>query len=266
MTVRRNGWTMLVIPAIATEDQVYKIGPGTNDVYRRRKGEVLLPNREPQAVIDEIRTAIGTMNFAAQYQQNPAPPSGNVIQREWLRYYDLEPDEFDWTICTWDTASTVKERSSYSVGQLWGVKGTDFYLLANERGRYESPTLRRAIIQSMEDWKPDVTLIERTELGRALAQEIWDTTDYRPRLKSVTIDKQARLEAVAPRFELGEVFLPEHASWLEEYESELLGFPFEKYDDQVDATSLALNHIIHRNARRKPLQRRNPVRRTIQRA
>ncbi len=42
-------WDRLVIPAIAPEDQSYRIGPGEDDLYRRKTGEVLLPEREPRA-------------------------------------------------------------------------------------------------------------------------------------------------------------------------------------------------------------------------
>ena len=29
-------------------------------------------------------------NFAAQYQQNPQPPGGNIVKREWLKFYTPE--------------------------------------------------------------------------------------------------------------------------------------------------------------------------------
>ena len=74
--IERNGWEMLIIPAIATEAKTYRIGPAPNQTYRRRKDEVLLPDREPKAVLDEMRRAIGSMNFAAQYQQDPIPAEG----------------------------------------------------------------------------------------------------------------------------------------------------------------------------------------------
>jgi hypothetical protein len=64
--ITRNGWSMLVIPAIAPEDEVYELGPGPDDVYHRFEGEVLLPGREPEEVLDLERRALGTLNFSAQ--------------------------------------------------------------------------------------------------------------------------------------------------------------------------------------------------------
>ena len=159
----KERWDCLVIPAIAPDDQIYRIGPIEDDVYRRRAGEVLLPDREPRAVLDEMRTAIGSMTFSAQYMQDPIPPGGNVIKREWLRYFATEPESFDRLVCSWDTASTLSETSSYSVGMLWGEIGLDYYVLEIVRGRWETPTLRRHIIESQRLWNPDISLLEDTE-------------------------------------------------------------------------------------------------------
>ena len=264
--IERNGWEMLIIPAIATEAKTYKIGPAPNQTYRRRKDEVLLPDREPKAVLDEMRRAIGSMNFAAQYQQDPIPAEGNAIQRSWLKFYDEEPEEFDITILSFDLASTIRETSSYSVGQLWGKRGSNFYLLDTIRGRYEAPELRRRILRAMRDWGPNATVVEETELGRSMVQEIRSTTDLRPQLERPRQNKEARLQAHAPRFEEGEVWLPRDAPWLDAYVHELLAFPYGRQDDQVDATSLALYYLTGLNRRRGPLVRRNPIRRNIERS
>ncbi len=139
-------WDHLVIPAIAPEDQVYRVGPHAGDLYRRRNGEVLLPGREPRAVLDEMRSAIGSMNFSAQYIQDPVPAEGNVIKREWLRFYDAEPGAFDWLVSSWDLASTLEPTSSFSVGLLWGAVGAHYYLLDVVSERLEAPELRQRLI------------------------------------------------------------------------------------------------------------------------
>ena len=52
-----------------------------------------------------------------------------------------------------------------------------------------------------------------------------------------------RLHASSDRFENGRVLLPANAPWLDEYVLELVGFPGTKYDDQVDSTTQALDHM-----------------------
>lgn len=256
-------WEVVSIPAIAPEDETFQLSDGPNDIYVRRAGEVLHEKREPMNILEEIRRAQGSMNFSAQYQQAPVPMGGNVIKRDWLRYYAIPPALFDRVVVSWDTASTLSETSDWSVGAVWGALGLDFYLLDVYRARLEAPELRRAIIQLHERHNASATLIEDTELGRALAQDLYRTGHLRAIAQRPERDKLARLLAQAARFEAGQVHLPESAPWLATYLNELLGFPNSTHDDQVDATSQALNWLTARTPLDRPLIRKDLRRRDI---
>jgi predicted phage terminase large subunit-like protein len=52
-----------------------------------------------------------------------------------------------------------------------------------------------------------------------------------------------RLYAQSAEFENGKVLLPRSAPWLDEYVRELTSFPGSKFDDQVDSTTQALEHL-----------------------
>ena len=104
--------------------------------------------------------------------------------------------------------------------------------------------------------RADATLIEDTELGRALSQDLRRTGELYPLLQQARFDKLARLLAQAARFEAGQVHLPPEAPWLGAYVSELLAFPTGRHDDQVDATSQALKYLTSRT----PLERTRPQR------
>jgi predicted phage terminase large subunit-like protein len=254
-------WDVVSIPTIANEDKAFQLSDETNDVYYRRAGEVLHEDREPMSVLEAIRRAQGSLNFSAQYQQAPVPPGGNVIKRAWLRFYTTLPARFDRIIISWDTASTLSETSDWSVGTVWGALGLDFYLLEVYRERLESPNLRRAIIRLHERYHAAATLIEETELGRALAQDLYQTGHLRALTLRPERDKLARLLAQAARFEPGQVHLPENAPWLATYLNELLGFPNAPHDDQVDSTSQALNWLTSRRPPNQPIVRRDLRRR-----
>lgn len=242
----KEEWEVLSIPAIAMEDTSYRIGDGPDALYRRQAGEVLHPGREPIAWLEVARRNLGTLNFSAQYQQNPLPAEGNAIKRDWIRSYDQTPDPFELVVASWDTASTLSEISDWSVGTVWGARGQQYYLLDEVRGRWESPQLRRKMISVAEDYEVDATLIEDTELGRALSQDLRKTGQLYPLLQKARYDKTARLLAQAARFEAGQVFLPGQADWLADYLSELLAFPTGRHDDQVDSTSQALKYLTAR--------------------
>jgi predicted phage terminase large subunit-like protein len=57
-------------------------------------------------------------------------------------------------------------------------------------------------------------------------------------------DKRTRMSVQSAKFESGQVFLPNAASWLEELETELFSFPGGRYDDQIDSVSQALAYAI----------------------
>jgi hypothetical protein len=133
--VGSGDWDIVSIPAIAPERMVYRLGDPVDDVYIRQPQEVLHA-REPREVLEEIRRAQGSLTFEAQYQQAPVPLQGNVVKRDWLRYYTRAPDRFDVLMVSWDTASTISPDADYSVGTVWGAKGLDFYLLDLVRDRF----------------------------------------------------------------------------------------------------------------------------------
>lgn len=264
--LKAGQWEVLTIPAICTEEHTYRTGPRTHNLYRRIAGDVLHPDREPREVLEEMRLAIGSMNFSAQYQQDPVPPGGNIIKREWLKSYETAPEQFDRVVVSWDTASTIGDNSNYSVGTVWGSRGTDFFLLDLARGKFEVPDLRRRILQLSDRWEADSTLIEDTELGCALQQDLAQSNQLRPLLRRARYDKEARLLAQSARFEAGQVHLPATAAWLAVYVAELLAFPTGRNDNQVDSTSQALEYMtsVSRSAMpivRREVRRRNVVRR-----
>jgi predicted phage terminase large subunit-like protein len=239
----RGKWTHTVIPARATEDLAFRVGPDDDDVFVRPAGDILLPTFNNEDTLEDLRATLGSLSFEAQYQQNPVPLDGAVIKRAWLRYYERPPDDFDFILCSWDLASTIEEESDYSVGTVWGRKGREFYLLDVIRGRYEAPDLRRKIEQTHIDWRAHATIIEKAGIGDAIGAEMRRQSRIRPLLIKVRVDKQSRLIAESPKFEAGQVLLPRDAGWLGEYVVELLAFPAGRNDDQVDSTSQALRYL-----------------------
>ncbi len=259
----RDDWEVVSLPAIATEDAAYRLSDAPGDIHSRRRGDILDPEREPLHVLEQIRRAQGSLTFQAQYQQAPIPPGGHVIRREWLRFYDQAPEQFERVVVSWDTASTLGESSDWSVGTVWGSIGLDFYLLDVWRDKVEVPDLRRAIVGLGRDWEAHATIVEDTELGRAIVQDLRRTGTARPLLNRSIFDKEARLLAQAARFEAGQVHLPSEAAWLAEYIHELLAFPNGRHDDQVDATSQALHWLTARTPVPRDLVRRNIERRNV---
>ncbi len=240
--LEEGGWHHLNIPAIAETPK--RIPLGGSQFKRRKRGELLDPIREPKHVLAELKASMGTMEFSAEYQQQPIPAEGNLIKREWLEFYQTVPirQPGDMIIISWDTAMKATELADYSVGTVWLMQREYSYLLDVIRGRYDYPTLKRAALESRNKWPGSQVLIEDQGSGTSLIQDL--------RSQQIPVigvrpegDKVTRLYANQAQFESGSVHFPHTAVWSEELISELLAFPHGRHDDQVDLITQALTWI-----------------------
>lgn len=211
--------------------------------FRRNEGEVLNPDHEPRETLEQIRKAVGTYNFAGQYQQTPAPLGDSMVKEEWFKRYDQPPASFDQIIQSWDTASGAAELNSYSVCTTWGIKEKQAYLLHVLRERLEYPNLKRAVQHQAKTFGAQVVIIEKKGSGISLLQDLAAAglagiTAFEPQQ-----DKMMRMHAQTAFIENGLAHLPRAAPWLDSYLYELVTFPKGKYNDQVDSTSQAIAWI-----------------------
>jgi hypothetical protein len=132
-----KGFELLNLPAIAERDELIDIGPGR--VHRRRVGELLGRSDHNKAQLEATRRELGAQVFAAQYQQNPVTPEGNLIRLEWFKTYDERPERswFHKVVQSWDTAMSSAPTADYSVCLTWGWRDHEWYLLDVKRERLE---------------------------------------------------------------------------------------------------------------------------------
>ena len=97
---------------------------------------------------------MGSVEFAARYQQEPVPPGGNLIRWSWFKTYEEPPGPSpgDRLIVSWDTAMSAKELSNYSVGVVMQVRGETVYVLDVVRDRLDYPALKRKVIETHRRW------------------------------------------------------------------------------------------------------------------
>ena len=253
--VLENGekWTHLNLPAIAEEDEEIHLGDGR--IYRRKAGELLHPDRESNEVLGELKAAMGSQAFSAQYQQAPVPAGGALIKGDWFRTYVQPPVRAsgERIIQSWDTATKAGTKNDYSACTTWLMRGRDYYLLDVQRLRLEYPVLRRTILSHAATHKATAVLIEDAGTGTPLVQDFRREGKLRPIPIRPDRDKIVRLEGQSAVIEAGHVLLPDQAPWLGDFRSEILSFPYGRYDDQVDSMSQflawAARHQVHRSPR-----------------
>lgn len=246
-----HGWTHINIPATAPEDCTYRIGNAPRpQFYDRAAGEVLDAEREPQSVLDQIRTEIGSDRFEAQYQGNPLPPGGHIFKRHWLVTCEEAPDlwAMDAVVQSWDTAMSAEEHNDFSVCTTWAVAGNSCYLIDVFRKRVEFVELRSAALELIDRFRPNVVIIEKAGHGIGLRQELrrqLQRRSNRPILFDPIPrgDKATRAAGVSAMVERGMIAIPERARFRTEFEKEVLSFPSSKHDDQVDSLVQFLRYL-----------------------
>ena len=236
-----DDWTVLSLPAVAEIDEDIPIS--RKDLYHRKAGEALSPEREPLAVLEALKRQLGSDAFSAQYQQAPVPPGGAMVKRRWVKRYEELPlaSERFLTLQSWDTASKGGPDNDWSVCTTWIVtRDKCWYLLDVWRKRVDYPELKAAVQTLTVRFRAQRILVEDTGAGTSLVQEL------RAKVSGIIAvrpdrDKVSRMAVVSAKFEAGQVLLPERAPWLADLEVELFAFPGSRHDDQCDSISQALS-------------------------
>jgi predicted phage terminase large subunit-like protein len=208
--------------------------------WRTEEGELLAPKRYPLEAVRELKKILGPMGAASQLQQSPSPAGGAIFKREWMgKRWDTLPTGLT-LIQSWDCRFKEESDSGdWVVGQIWGMKGGEFFLIAQVRGRWSFTETVQAI-KDLSRLYPAarLKLIENKANGPAVVSQLKKQI---PGLILVEPEggKIARANAVTGLWEAGNVHLP-NAPWVLEFVEELAKFPKAKNDDQVDAATQAL--------------------------
>jgi predicted phage terminase large subunit-like protein len=242
--LEKGGFEHLNLPAIAEQDEIVPLGHGRS--FARRHGEALFTAREPLQVLEVLRLEMGVPVFSAQYQQNPVAPESNLIRWHKIQTYEEAPprNHFHQVVQSWDTSTTSKPGSDYSVGTTWGFLDDHWLLLDLFRQKLEFPELESAVRGYRDKWRAEVILIEDANSGTPLVQGLMrdirrerQRSSWKPLAIRPEADKVTRLSAQGAKLESGFARFPNNASWMADLKRELVGFPNTRHDDQVDSVS-----------------------------
>lgn len=187
----------------------------------------------------------GMRAWQALYQCAPRVEQGQIVRRQWWRYYDPDSEKnFPATCISVDAAFKDGEENDYVAIEVWSKKGCDYYLRSCLNRHLNFPATLRAVRETKAAF-PDCQyiLIEDKANGSAVIQTLRHEL---PGILPVEPKggKEARVHAVAPAIEGGHVFLPKGRLWAEELVDQFTAFPAGKHDDMVDAASQALSFLL----------------------
>jgi predicted phage terminase large subunit-like protein len=260
--LKKGGWEHLCLSAVFDRNMVYHYA-GINKLVN--SGDYLHEGREGEAEIANAKRELGSYGFNAQYQQQPMPLKGGMVELAWIKRYEsavavaqgmgenmdglalsrfphpcaINPKPL--IVQSWDTAIKSGSGNDYSVCTTWVETENAYYLLDVVALRLEYPALKSTCIALAEKWEPNTILIEDKASGQSLLQDLRLAKKFPVIAITPNADKITRFARVTTLFEGGKIYLPKQAAWLADYEAELLGFPNITHDDMVDSTSQFLN-------------------------
>lgn len=155
-------------------------------------------------------------------------------------------------VASWDTAFKVSDLNDPTACTIWGITNDNlFYLLWVINRRMEYPELLKEAYRVYDHNvifynllnSQVVFLIEDKGSGTSLIQDLKTNTSIPVIGITPKGDKTLRFSASTSLIEAGRVYLPENATWLVDFETQLCQFPLGRDDDIVDSTSQFLNWV-----------------------
>ena len=151
--LEQGGWAHLNLPAIAEEESIIRSSP--NRSHRRRVGDLLHPERESQAALDELKASMGSMEFCGAISAGPGSDrrqSDQVVMVQILREPPT-PQPGDKLIVSWDTALSSSQLADYSACVVLLARKETIYILDVVRARLEYPDLKRVVLEHHHRWR-----------------------------------------------------------------------------------------------------------------
>ena len=266
-----------------------------NDPLGRKVGQALCPElgKDDQWLVDFKASYIsdpqgGQRAWTALYQCSPRQEEGNLVQRNWFRFYEPrgqgsgnrgqrfrkqvagdriqgmemveEPEIYGTELISVDASFKGDEGSDFVSIQVWGKRAQDYFLRYCLNKRLNFPDTVEAIKTIYRLFpRARTVLIEEAANGPAIIQTLQREMFIIP--VTPLGGKISRVNAISPAIESGHVFLPdpEKAPWVNAYIEQWISFPNGRHDDMVDATSQALMRMIYSSGEVWEEKQRRPV-------
>ncbi len=202
--------------------------------------------------------------WATQYQQQPAPPGGNIIKVEWIDRYTVTEAEFreqlkqGATIQSWDLAFKGADDSDRVAAGWWcaapkgpmmhyycGAAWADTATFLDSCGQV---TARNTASTPPDQdttpgyWPCGEIVVEDKANGPALENTLREKYPAKIKLVTPKGPKPARLAACTPEFSSGQVHFV-NGPWLARVKDNLIKFPHVAHDDETDQTSQAILYL-----------------------
>lgn len=202
-------------------------------------GSLFFPERLSEEFLDSQKKTMGSYLFANQYLNEILPDEERVFRPEWIKYYSQLPAHKN-TFAFIDPAIGQEDGHDYT-----GITVIDvdvegrWYVRVARRARLTPSQIIELCFEINATYKPKTIGIEEVAFQKVLLYMI--SEEMRRRRVQIPIKgvhpgtqerKSMRINALAPRFEWGNILLTQS---LFDLELELSTFPRGSHDDILDS-------------------------------
>lgn len=217
---------------------------------------VLWPERRPKEWLLKEKADYVERELADKYSQEYL---NYPIDKEdaYFRQIDLQPIRDDGSPLNYyvgvDLAVTTKTKADYTAFVVVGIDPQGFMKVVDvRRMRAKADDIITEFLAIENTYHPEFFVVEKGTVWAAIEpalQKAMMSMNTYPTLKPMpaTADKEARAKTIQARMRMGGVQFDKTADWYSDFESEMLRFPRDKHDDQVDALAyigLALRNVV----------------------
>ena len=248
---KADQWEVFSLPALTDDEPIAEYDDRTGP------GQALWPSEFDVDDLLSTKASLTTYEWLSLYQQRPGAAAGNLVKKESFKYCTLEngilslgeTKKYILSQCkvfqTCDPAASEKSSADDFVLATWvQTPFNDLALIDILKTRMETPAQVPLFRQQYTKWRPLQQWVETNGLGISLYQHLVAEGLPIGKLNTGRSDKLTRFIPAATRITAGSVYFLAGAYWLNDYETELLGFPNVKQDGQVDVTSYACQVVI----------------------
>lgn len=180
--------------------------------------------------------------YSREYLNYPIDENTAYFRRD--DFLPLKPEDDEHHLVYYaaiDFAVSTHDRADYTVIAIVGVDNTGVILVKDiRRGRWDAAEIINEMFTVQRRYKPELFTVEKGTIEKAigpfLKREMMQRNVYlNLNPLAPTKDKMSRARSIQARMRSGGIRFDKDASWYPALEDEMVRFPKDRHDDQVDA-------------------------------
>lgn len=178
--------------------------------------------------------------YAQEYLNFPIDESTSYFKKTDFKKLSETEEHLEYYAAA-DLAISEKTRADYTVIVIAGVDSRGIIKIVDvRRGRWDSLSIIDEIFLVQQRYSPMMFTLEGGMISKSILPVLYAEMHKRGIYPSVNIetpttDKRARARGIQGRMRAGGVEFDHSADWFPSLQQEMLRFPRDKHDDQVDA-------------------------------